>query len=210
MVSDLLTVSIQQFQADCQQLCEQHYPTVHNRGMRENHLGKALCRRIMTTLLQSDIHADLSQIEDTNNLPQPIFKLQTQSFTIWIVAHRLLSANLARRQALLTAVDSVLTQQNPEQENHLLVVADHWFDRSKASKEIPAWWLGQLPVEIDNYVKDGIRLLSSSTSLKNTLQDSYAIDDAHLQIHHPLHRTSDHAILHKYIVLTGHFRINAA
>ncbi|OAN11430.1 hypothetical protein A3K86_21035 [Photobacterium jeanii] len=207
MVSDLLTVSIQQFQTDCQQLCEQHYPTVHNRGMRENHLGKALCRRIMSTLTKHDIQAELSQIEDQNNLPQPIFKLSTPEFTVWIVAHRLLSANLARRQALLQAVNSVVEQRDQAQTNHLLMVADHWFDRSKASKEIPAWWLGQLPESQEAYLKDGIRLLESNCSLKQALTDSYQVNDAHLAIHHPLHRSSDNATLHKYVVLTGHFHL---
>lgn len=204
MISDLLSVSIQQFKADCLQLCEQHYPTVHNRGMRGDHLGKALCRRIVATLSQADIPARLQVVEQEGKADQPIFRLETPQFTLWVVAHRLVSANLARRESLVAAVDSVKSAcQAHSHPHYLILVADHWFDRSKASKELPAWWLGQLPENIDDYQADGIRLLDSAQSFPETLAQRLHIMDGTHQIHHPLKRHSDGKTVHRYLLLTA-------
>ncbi|MGF1759533.1 hypothetical protein L4D76_16620 [Photobacterium sagamiensis] len=207
MVSDLLAVSIQQFQDDCLQLCEQHYPTVHNRGMRENHLGKALCRRILATFQQAGLNVELQQSDDDNDLPQPIFSISSDDFTIWIIAHHLLSANLARREALVETIDTVMKKYEPNKSNHLLLVADHWFDRSKASKEIPAWWLGQVPENLDDYRLDGIRLLDTPRTLPKSISERYSFTEGQLQLHHPLKRSGDKRVVHKYIVLTAYYPI---
>ena len=133
--------------------------------MRENHLGKALCRRILSTLDQAGIDAELHQCHGDGSLSQPIYHIEAAHFAIWVIAHRLLSANLARREALLQSVATPYQHTSQDKQQHLLMISDHWFDRSKASKEIPAWWLGRLPDQPDNYLKDGIRLLEPDTTL---------------------------------------------
>lgn len=206
MISDLLSVSIQQFKADCLQLCEQHYPTVHNRGMRGDHLGKALCRRIVSTLSQADIEVRVQVLAQANQSDQPIFRLEAPQFTLWVVAHRLVSANLARRESLVAAVDSVKhaspshARQHP---HYLLLVADHWFDRSKASKELPAWWLGHLPENISDYQADGIRLLGCDQSLPSRLAQQLNLTGGERQIHHPLKRHNGGQTVHRYLLLTA-------
>ncbi|RWX53110.1 hypothetical protein [Photobacterium chitinilyticum] len=207
MVSDLLSVSIHQFKADCLQLCEQHYPTVHNRGMRGNHLGKTLCRRILSTLKQADIPAELHQGHHDDALEQPIFRIETPSFTLWIIAHHLVSANLARREALVQSVNTACQQIDEEKQHHLLIVSDHWFDRSKASKEIPAWWLGQLPTNTSDYLADGIRLQECAETLPECLQQKYLLSEGQHQIHHPLKRNGGDKIVHRYILLTAYYQI---
>ncbi|UXI03824.1 hypothetical protein [Photobacterium sp. TY1-4] len=202
MINDLLSASIQQFKADCLQLCEQHYPTVHNRGMRGDHLGKALCRRIISTLNQADIPAQVQVVAHQNTADQPVFRLDTPHFTLWVIAHRLVSANLARRESLIAAVETVKAayQKQPHAHPHyLILVADHWFDRSKASKEIPAWWLGQLPENTGDYLADGIRLLGCEQSLAQRL----TLPDGERQIHHPLKRHSSSKTVHRYLLLTA-------
>ncbi|MCW8331702.1 hypothetical protein MD588_23155 [Photobacterium sp. SDRW27] len=207
LVSDLLSVSIHQFQADCLQLCEQHYPTVHNRGMRENHLGKALCRRVLSTLQQADFEAALQQYHDDDNLAQPIFKIETTGFIIWVIAHRLVSANLACRDALIQSVNTAYRQTCQDKQHHLLIVSDHWFDRSRASKEVPAWWLGQVPENIDDYLADGIRLQEPTQVLPECLQQTYRLPEGIHQVHHPLKRHGSDKIVHKYILLTAYYRM---
>ncbi len=105
-----------------------------------------------------------SQHDDV--LEQPIFRIETPSFTLWIIAHHLVSANLARREALVQSVNTACQQVDEEKQHHLLIVSDHWFDRSKASKEIPAWWLGHLPTNTSDYLADGIRLQECTNTLQ--------------------------------------------
>ncbi|WP_036830452.1 hypothetical protein, partial [Photobacterium sanctipauli] len=193
------------FQADCHQLCEQHYPTVHNRGMRENHLGKALCRRIITTLQQDNIAAQLQQCQSKDSLAQPIFQIETEQFTVWVIAHRLLSANIARRNSLIAAIEQTKQKLNPNKPQHLVLVADHWFDRSKASKEIPAWWLGELPANALDYQQDGVKLLVPNSDLPSQLNDAFGFVNGEHQIHHPLKREQDDKTVYKYIVLTAYY-----
>ncbi|MGR5148087.1 hypothetical protein ACQKP8_16265 [Photobacterium alginatilyticum] len=207
LVSDLLSVSIHQFKADCLQLCEQHYPTVHNRGMRGNHLGKTLCRRIMSTLNKADIPAELHQCHQDDTFEQPIFRIETAEFNLWIIAHRLVSANLARREALVQSVNTACQQIDENKQHHLLIVSDHWFDRSKASKEIPAWWLGQLPVNVNDYLADGIRLQECANTLPHSLQHQYLLSGGHHQIHHPLKRNGSDKTVHRYLLLTAYYQL---
>lgn len=207
LVSDLLSVSIHKFKADCLQLCEQHYPTVHNRGMSGTHLGKALCRRVLSTLKQADIPATLHQCHHDDTLEQPIFRIDTPDFTLWIIAHRLVSANLARRDALVQSVNTTCQQVEQGKQHHLLIVSDHWFDRSKASKEIPAWWLGQLPKNTNDYLSDGIRLQECTNTLPKCLQYKYNLSDGQHQIHHPLKRHGNDKTVHKYVLLTAYYQM---
>ncbi|MGF1873261.1 hypothetical protein [Photobacterium indicum] len=207
MVSDLITVSIQQFQEDCLQLCDQHYPTVHNRGMRENHLGKALCRRMMSTFQQADITPLFTQIDDENALPQPIYNIKSNEFTVWVIAHHLLSANIARRDALVHTIKNVSELFDANTKNYLLLVADHWFDRSKASKEIPSWWLGQLPENIEDYYHDGIKLLETPNTLPVAMNECVELTNGLMQIHHPLKSHASNKTVHKYILLTAIYTV---
>ncbi|GHA33422.1 hypothetical protein ACFFLZ_05795 [Photobacterium aphoticum] len=204
MVSDFLSTSIEQFQSDCMQLCEQHYPTVHNRGMRENHLGKALCRRILHTLSDANIQATITQCQNEDKLSQPVFHIQTSSFSVWVIAHRLLSANLARRQALINTIKETKERLTGDHPHHLVLVADHWFDRSKASKEIPAWWLGQLPRNAVDYLNDGIRLQAVEIGLPEQLA-ALSLTEGHHALHHPLRRDNHQKTVYKYILLTSHY-----
>ncbi|WP_064609012.1 hypothetical protein [Photobacterium sp. J15] len=208
MVRDLLSVSINQFQSDCLQLCEHHYPTVHNRGMREYHMGKALCRRIISTMKQADINATLVKSPSEENQEQPVFTIETPHFYILVIAHRLDSANLGRREALLQSISAACKQTDTDKPQHLLVISDHWFDRSKASKEIPAWWLGHLPANSDEYIADGIRLQDCAHSLPKSLEQKCALSGGFHEVHHPLKRHGNGKVVHRYLLLTAYYPLN--
>ncbi|MGF1703162.1 hypothetical protein L4D09_22995 [Photobacterium makurazakiensis] len=173
--------------------------------MRENHLGKALCRRIITTLHQAGISSTLQQCQNNDSLSQPIFHIETDDFSVWVVAHSMLSANIARRNSLLTAIVQTQQKTSSVKDQYLVLVADHWFDRSKASKEIPAWWLGQLPSNSQDYLQDGVKLLTPVKSLPEQLEQELGFTDGSHHIHHPLKRENDGKTVHKYILLTAHY-----
>lgn len=204
LVGDYIFSSIERFQLDCLQLCEQHYPTVHNRGMRENHLGKALSRRIIATLNDKGIPALFEQCQSDEQLPQPIFRIHNNELTIWIIAQRLLSANLARRKAFVQTIIDTCQKMDAQQPNYLVVVADHWFDRSKASKEILGWWLGCLPDNIEPYNKDGVRLLMPEHGIQQQFEAlGYPLNGSY-KTYHPLKKDGSRTI-HKYILLSAFF-----
>ncbi|PSU36514.1 hypothetical protein C9I99_04740 [Photobacterium lutimaris] len=202
-MSEYLSTSIEQFQHDCSKLCAQHYPTVHNRGMRENHLGMALCRRIMATLQQAELDAHFSQHKNDEQISQPVFIIDTTDFSIAVVAHRLLSANKACRLGLIRTIANVRTTLAPSKPTYIVVVADHWFDRSKASKEIPAWWLGQMPEKVEEYITDGIKLLDSADNVAEQLLHHHQISHGEYHLHHPLKRETNNKIVHKYLLLSA-------
>ncbi|MDO6706680.1 hypothetical protein [Photobacterium sp. 1_MG-2023] len=205
MFSDFISASIEEFQSDCLQLCSQHYPTVHNRGMRDRHLGRLMCRRILATLEKAGVTANLEQRQTEDVVMPPVFRIQTPDVTLWVIAHRLQSANRARRNALLQAVDLTLKQLNRDENNQLLLLTDHWFDRSKASKQLPSWWLGQMPDNIQGYLQDGIKLLPCELSLCDQLQLQFGLLDGKPSLHHPLKRLNSQQTLHRYAVMTAYF-----
>ncbi|MBY5947647.1 hypothetical protein [Photobacterium rosenbergii] len=203
LISEYLSTSIEQFQQDCSKLCAQHYPTVHNRGMRENHLGKALCRRILATLQQAKFDPHFSQLKNDDQISQPVFVLETADFTIAVVAHRLLSANKACRAGLVSTIANVKSSLSLMKPTYIVVVADHWFDRSKASKEIPAWWLGHMPANSEAYTNDGIKLMGSVDHIAAQLLEQHQISDGEYHLHHPLKRESNNKTVHKYLLLSA-------
>lgn len=205
LISELVAVSIEQFQADCLQLCTQHYPTVHNRGMRDRHLGRLMCRRILATLEKKGITATLEQVECDDVMMPPVFLIRTSEATLWVIAHRLQSANLARRSTLFQAIGLTLKQLTDSGDHHLLLLSDHWFDRSKASKQLPSWWLGQMPDNIQGYLQDGIKLLPSELSLSGQLQTQFELSQGVTQLHHPLKRLHTNTTLHRYAVMTAYY-----
>lgn len=71
MLLDILTQSVNEFQADCLKLCEKHYPTIHNQGMSEHHLGLAFARRLARTLTEFGHRCEYAPIESVYQTEQP-------------------------------------------------------------------------------------------------------------------------------------------
>ncbi|MGR5263409.1 hypothetical protein ACPV38_05325 [Photobacterium damselae] len=204
MISDILELSIEQFMQDCLQLCEQQYPTIHNRGMREQHIAKALLRRIQSGLQQRGIEAEISQPLELKSL----FKITTTDSELWLVAHHFLSANLATRKALIETIDLVVQQPKERGSSYLLLMADHWFDRTKASKELPAWWLDEQPEDWQDYLHSGVRLLPADETLSHQLsQNHYPLLVMDRQLHHPLIHIKHQTRVKRYVVMSGLYQL---
>ena len=157
----------------------------------------------MATLQQAEFAPHFSQLKNDDQISQPVFVLETTDFTIAVVAHRLLSANKACRNGLVSTIANVKSNLSLSKTSFIVVVADHWFDRSKASKEIPAWWLGQLPANFDDYVKDGIKLMESTDHIAAQLLNEHQVSDGEYHLHHPLKRESNNKTVHKYLLLSA-------
>ncbi|WP_434361655.1 hypothetical protein NF212_24695 [Parasalinivibrio latis] len=211
MFDEIISLSLRQFQEDCRQLSEYHYPTVHNRGMRENHLGKALSRRIVATLASKQIDALFSQLEDNDPNSCPFFKITGEDFVIWLVTHRMLSGNKGCRRAVIEDI-SMLCEKAREYSDRpnqlILTVADHWMDKTSSSRSLPFWWLGHMPIHQADFLSQGIRLNHDDTSLNETLSVYPELINGKFRTYHPLTRKQDSVPLYKYILMTAQFSLN--
>ncbi|PSV88227.1 hypothetical protein CTN03_03785 [Photobacterium angustum] len=189
-------------------LCEQHYPTIHSRGMQEDHLAKALCRRIATDFAQQNTPVKIIHIDKSQHTSQVIYCLQHEQSYIWVIAHHFISANKARRDALLSTIEQVQRNFSTNGEHYLMVIADHWFDRSKASKELPAWWLGKLPENHLEYAATGIKLQYSESSFTESVKQRFHLINGSMSIKHPFVRHDNQSPVLRYIFLTAIYKID--
>lgn len=204
MLLDLVTQSVNEFQTDCLRLCEKHYPTIHNRGMSEHHLGLAFARRLSRTLTEYGHACDYDAIESTfhGDIPHH-FRVTSEMGTVWILTHHLVSAGKTCRDKLMRDI----YQWKQEyafaiQPNDLLILlTDHWISKSQKSRELLHWWTGQLPDEIDEYSAQGITLYESDSLLTQALEACYQISPCYIKFGHPLKHSKNQQLVRKYIQL---------
>ncbi|WP_284509785.1 hypothetical protein [Salinivibrio costicola] len=137
-----------------------------------------------------------------------MYKLQLDDSAIYILAHRLLSGNNACRDALVRDVAWLLNNgiTDPSEPGRVIIVSDHWIDRTNASKAVPSWWLGHQPIHADAYRAQGIRLVSATTSLSDAISP-LGLTEGRYRIFHPLFRIKDSLPLHKYLLMTATFSL---
>lgn len=205
LLDELIAQSLRNFQADCLNFSKQNYPTVHNRGIKESHMGRALCRRVIHSFESIDIPASSNVIENVETLSQPIFCIDAENYQILIVVHRLLSANFESRKGLIRDVMGSLEfkDMRDKKERRLIIIADHWADRSHASKSIPSWWLGHQPIHQIEYAEQGIKLTDAKHFFSDDIQQECKLKGGQHRIYHPLHRYKDGLPFFKYMLLTA-------
>ncbi len=205
MLLDVLIQSVNEFQADCMKLCEKHYPTIHNKGMSEQHLGIAFARRLSRTLNEFGHQCEYQFIEIlTSNADNPHhFRVSSDIGTVWILTGHLVNANATYRNKLLKAVAAWQNEYSfaIQPNDLLLLLSDHWITRSKQSRELLHWWTGQLPDEIDEYNAQGISLYESDSHLSNTLEAQFGLCPYYVKFTHPLKRSNNQQLVRKYIQL---------
>lgn len=204
MLRELVIQSIQDFQKDCLKLCENHYPTVHNRGMSEHHLGRAFARRMVSTLDAFDYQSQFEPIEMVNEPDHPHhYRIASGIGTVWVMTHHLASASYACREKLLTDISEWQAEYGYciQPNDMLVLLSDHWISRSKQSRELLHWWMGELPDDIDEYSSQGITLYQSDSQLTVELDRRFQISPCYLRFGHPLTRSADQQQVRKYIQL---------
>lgn len=205
MLDQLITESLRHFQSDCLNFSEKNYPTVHNRGIKEAHLGKAFARRVINAFAKHNTNTSLTEYEGVDALSPPFFCIESTQYHILIVVHRLLSANQASRKGLINNINKILNniEIKKEKETRLIILADHWTDRSNASKSIPCWWLGHQPIHQMEYAAQGIKLIDAKHSFSQDISHECQLEGGRHRIYHPLHRYKDGLPFFKYMLLAA-------
>lgn len=217
MISEIIDISLELFEQDCQQLKALDYPTIHNRGFLEFHLTKTLSRRIQDACFNANIPAIRSQKHKEDGIGfLPIYHvsmLNTQTnknANIWIIGEHLISAGNPSRQQLLNHIDKFFASfydDAANEESYLVLICDHWFDRNHASKTLPAWWLGRMPDTLRNYRLAGIQLKPSENTLIHQLNEKYNLSSGTHKLRHPLYKVNGKTSILKYMLLTAIYTI---
>ncbi|EGQ7692264.1 hypothetical protein QQ213_000231 [Vibrio vulnificus] len=202
MLLDLVIKSVNNFQDDCLKLCEKHYPAVHNQGMNEHHLGLAFARRMQNTFKQFAHESVIEPLEkvDVGELPHQ-YRVTSEIGTVWVLSHHMVSAGKTCRDNLLADVTEWQSEYGfAIQPNDLLfLIGDHWISRSKTSRELLYWWMGELPDQINEYSEQGISLYTSDSQLTQSLESRFNISPCYLKFGHPLRRSGNKQMVRKYV-----------
>ncbi|MDA0148307.1 hypothetical protein [Vibrio sp. LaRot3] len=204
MLLDTLIQSVNEFQADCMALCENHYPTIHNKGMSEHHLGLAFARRLARTLTEFGHHCDYAAIESYPSGEQPShYRVSSDIGTVWILTSHLVSAGSSCRRKLFRTVQQWQHEYEfaIQPNDLLLLLTDHWITRSKQSRELIHWWTGQIPDNIEEYGAQGVSLYESDSQLSQSLDEYFSISPYYVKFTHPLKRSTDQQLVRKYVQL---------
>ncbi|WP_068717542.1 hypothetical protein [Vibrio tritonius] len=204
MLLDVLTQSVNEFQNDCLKLCEKHYPTIHNQGMSEHHLGLAFARRLARTLTEFGHACEFNAIESVQHQEQPHhYRVSCDVGTVWILTHHMFSAGKTCREKLMKEIAQWKEEYGYAMQPNdlLLLLTDHWISRSQKSRELLHWWTGQLPDEIDEYRLQGIHLYESESQMTKSLETLFQISPCYLKYGHPLKRSQNQQQVKKYIQL---------
>lgn len=217
MIREIIDISLDLFEQDCQQLKALDYPTIHNRGFLEFHLTKTLSRRIQDACFNANIPATREQKHKDDGIGfLPIYQVSmfntqtSKPANVWIIGEHLISARTPSRQQLFKHIERVLDSfytKREDEECYLLLVCDHWFDRNHASKTLPAWWLGQMPDSLRKYRLAGMLLKDSDDSLKQQLKEKYRFEDGIHTLRHPLYKVNGKTNILKYMLLTAVYTI---
>ncbi|EPP5333276.1 hypothetical protein ACUSRQ_002474 [Vibrio harveyi] len=204
MLLDLVIQSVNDFQDDCLKLCEKHYPAVHNQGMSEHHLGLAFARRMEHTFRHFGYSSIIKPIEvlDAPDLPHH-YRISSEIGTVWVLSHHMVSAGNSCRENLLSSITEWQSEYGYAlQPNDLLfLVSDHWISRSKTSRELLHWWMGELPEPINEYTEQGITLFTSESQLTHSLDTRFGISPCYIKFGHPLRRSNKQQLIRKYLQL---------
>ena len=204
MLLDLVIKSVNQFQDDCLKLCERHYPTVHNQGISEHHIGKAFARRMEHTFVSFNHASNISPLEMLSSRETPRhFRISSEIGTVWMISHHMVSAGKTCRKKLMLDIHNWQQEYGfAIQSNDLLIiVSDHWISRSKNSGELLHWWMGELPDQISDYSLQGITLRESDTQFADDLNSNFKISPCFIRFAHPLKRSGNQQLVRKYLQL---------
>lgn len=204
MLLDIVTQSVNEFQTDCLKLCEKHYPTIHNKGMSEHHLGLAFARRLSRNLSEFGHACEYDTIESIYHGETPHhFRISSEIGTVWLLTHHLVSAGKTNRDKFMRDISLWKNEYAfAIQPNDLLILlTDHWISRSHKSRELLHWWTGELPDEIDEYIAQGITLYESDSLLTQALEKHYQISPCYIKYGHPLKSSKNQQLVRKYIQL---------
>ncbi|GMQ48785.1 hypothetical protein [Vibrio sp. 10N] len=204
MLLDTVVQSFRRFQTDCQALCLQHYPAVHNGGLTSRHLSAAFSRRLKSDFEQHALDVSIAALDDENNSQlRGAYRVTTSYGTVWVLAYHFVNGNQTSREHVFSLVQEWMAEyQYAVQKRDLLVVlADHWLSRCHQSRALINWWSDTLPDDDTLYLKQGVKLLGSDTSMSQELSQRCQLYPSYVTFLHPLTKPCSGDRVLKYVQL---------
>ncbi len=172
--------------------------------MSEHHLGLAFSRRMEHTFRHFGHAASIKPLEvlKAPDLPHH-YRISSEIGTVWVLSHHMVSAGNACRENLLSSITEWQSEYAYAlQPNDLLfLVCDHWISRSKTSRELMHWWMGELPEPISQYTEQGVTLFTCESQLNHALSTLFGITPCYQKFGHPLRRSNKQQTVRKYLQL---------
>lgn len=204
MLLDTVIHSFKRFQTDCQALCLQHYPAVHNGGLTSRHLSAAFSRRLKADLEQHAINATIAPLEEEDNSSlSGCCRVTTPYGTIWVLSYHFVNGNQTSREHVFSLVQEWLAEYHYARQKRdvLVVLADHWLSRCHQSRSLINWWSDELPEDSRHYLKQGVKLLGSETSMSQELSLRSRLYPSFVAYSHPLTKPCSGERVMKYVQL---------
>ncbi|WP_413111839.1 hypothetical protein [Thaumasiovibrio sp. DFM-14] len=165
-------------------------------------MDKTLVRRLYQQFTAQGLTVSVSQSALNGSASHPVYSITCNNTTIWLVSHQMISANKANRDAMFEQLQRIKPLINGDQHHYILLTADHWFNRSMASKQLPAWWLGELPQNLADYFRQGIKLQQCKSSLAEQLLKQFEWTAVTQHIRHPLPHKESNEAARRYMLFT--------
>jgi hypothetical protein len=196
--------SINAFQSDCLRFNQQDYPTVHNQGMSDHHLASAFLRRLRRTLDEQGYEFWSKPFQLLRNKTVTNYHIVSSSQgTVWLLSHDIGNAGEASKNKL---IDNIVAWHEAvsgtkKTNDMLLIITDHWFNRSLHSRQLLPWWLGRFPDDIANYASQGIKLSTCASSLNASIIQQLDVTPNLISCTHPFINEKTKQTSRKYALL---------
>lgn len=192
------------FSDDYKTICKHHYPTIHNRGMSPSHLSSAFHRRLKAIVQAQGYSCEITLFSHDTEHQLYVFSLIIDDERIWMIYPQFLNAKTEAKTQIYAAIEALKKSDVLLLNDHLIVLCDHWFDRTRSSKELYFWWTGKMPEDNAMYTHQGIHNLISETTLDKQL-NNLSMTCLNRSIYHPLESNQQHVLL-KYFLRFSLFR----
>lgn len=204
MLLDIVVQSVNEFQSDCLKICEKHYPTVHNQGIKAHHLGMAFARRLARVLGEfgHDCHYHSLDILPSHDLPNN-FRISSDIGTVWVITHHMIGGGETCRNKLFKAIHAWKAEYGYAIQpcDLLILVNDHWMTRTAKSRELLHWWMSDFPDDIDEYIAQGVTINESQSQFALELENQFSISPCYTRYGHPLINSKQQRPIRKYLQL---------
>ncbi|WP_034415038.1 hypothetical protein [Candidatus Photodesmus blepharus] len=206
MLLDVLIQSVNNFQGDCLSLCKDRYPTLHNQRMEKNYFGLAFSSRLKKTFSKLGYASECAQLLESKkkiDLVSNRYRVTSAIGTIWILTPHMVSTGKVYKNKLIKDIEEWQSEYAfaIQPNDILLLFIDHWFNRSRKSREFIHWWTGKFPDSIKDYNIQGIHLHKSCSQLNKLLEQQYNLAPCFTKFLHPLKHPTNKQTIRKYVQL---------
>ncbi|CAM2897358.1 hypothetical protein [Vibrio rarus] len=210
MLKDIVVQTLKAVQNDCLSLSQHHYPTVHNRGMNNNHLTAMVERRLLKVAKEFALSAETNgvEIEKKDNIANTVYRRITLHHgSVWLFPYSIKTANkvfkshLVQMLSVWRAEYAYAIQPN----DCVVLVCDHWLNRISTSQQLLHWWHNQLPENNSEYEQQAIFLEHSPAPRLDDVMKALNLSPCYKTHVHPLKKQEDGSLVKRYVHLYAIF-----